>query len=613
MHPVAVTDARQAGCPVCGLTIGSQRTCPECGWELRTEPRPGPLSPRLRAEFDQQFRRACRAWDSGIAARVSAKPETYSPQIRYGPPDQEEWSRARRNAARLTKKAQDEESLRAMLIKTLCAIDYEDTFIVEIDPRGITVTRAHVDQLGFARLHREQKTRPWTSLLPVLAADARQRDFQLAGGLAGLDRALLWDRLEREVPRISGGQLVVVCKPAGWPVLERAGELACRERAQATLAQMSAAKSLAARGGLLSRLANETLLRGRAAVVAVADPATKEVRLETRPLFPPGGRLHAEAELSLCRAPGDQGRTALAVVVGEGAAAQAGRGAGRPPLSLWSLPPQPGRTYRVRAALDEQLQARFTEPAGVVPCPEPWPTVLGKIPRKLGVALGPVDLICALELSGRPPTVSRRQRLIRELLDLVRAEYPQEMLRVATLGYVEHFRGGEERRNVVRGSTAFASADQALEILADLRAEEISYPECAAPLEDALQRAVRLLSGRHAQDQAAARLLVVAGRLPHPASQPPGKTLLPCPAGLNWQALLGTLTGRLGASCVVVADAIRPGRAGRGAEWQQLGQAAPPRELPAARARQVGEDLQVLVRPDERVPVPLATRNEVPG
>src|SRR5690606_22836677 len=86
--------------------------------------------------------------------------------------------------------------------------------------------------------------------------------------------------------------------------------------------------------------------------------------------------------------------------------------------------------------------------------------------------------------------------------------------------------------------------------------EERRYAGDAAPVEDMLHEAVRLL-----EKQAADRrriLLTLGGRPPHPV-RAAEDSVLPCPHGLDWRDLVRRLRTGLGTACTAVSD--RPPRA----------------------------------------------------
>lgn len=591
-------NATTASCPVCGLAAGTAAACPECDWTLRAPRLLGPVTAELRQAFDEGLGRAQRTFDTRVAALISADKRDIT-QIRGGPPNRAEWAAARDAAAHIKMGALPERTLRGVIADTLRGLDAgadSSCAIAEIDSGGITVTQVGLDRFGSPQLHREHGTVAWTDILPVLSEDADERRFQLAGGISGLDHAWLWRTLCQMVQRLTEDCTLVICRPAGWLIVERAAKMARERRPTVMIVRAVAPEDGTAPGTLLDSMAAEgPLLRGYGIVLAIADPPAGALRAEVRALFEPGDEAGQERVLSLRRAPGDRGDVALAIIVDNG------------PLQELLLPlsrvPQPRESaYRIRAVLDGPGRVRFIEPAGVVADPRPWPEVRAGLPHRVDVLLGPIDLVCAVELSGTREQVRKRRQLIRDLLEILETEYPEPgRLQVALVGCTDHmFEPGREKRKVAH-STPLGSVGHALATLGKAATGEIRHPD-AAPLEDLLHRAVELLSGSHGQDRAA-RLLLVAGRLPHPYPLG-GDNVHPCPHRYDWHAELRRLTGPCAASCVTVADSV-PLREARAAAWRELGQAGL-HQISATDARQVGEDLRVLVRHAQRIPIPLA-------
>jgi hypothetical protein len=568
----------------------------------------GPVTTRLRADFDLRLDAACRWFDARAAARVSADPGRIAPWIRGGPPDPAEWAAALSDAAAGAAGAVGEETACAALTAALGDLAAgTETVIVEVGPEGIAVTRAALDRLGTALLRSEPPVVPWSALLPVLSADEDERLFQLAGGIARLDRDLLDRYLDNAVlPGISlaetVGETTVICQPAGWRILEDAARHVVAGVAGATLVRVVGRPT--DRNGLVGSLrARKPLLRGYGVVVAAIAPATGAVTLGTRPLFKPGSVRGAESVLTLRRAPGDRDATTLAVAVAgdaRSAGETAGDGVNLDVVSLHEVPLPDEPVYRVRAVLDAPGRVRFTEPRGVTPLARTWSEVIAAIPRRVDLRTGPVDLVCALELAGDREQVSRRRDLVRDLLEQVADDYQEpEAVRVGLLGCTDHVFGpGEEKRRVVRRQPLGTPAD-ALLALANFRCDEVRYAD-AAPVEDLLHEAYRMLGGSQAEGRSAG-LLLVAGRRAHPRILGADK-VQPCPFGCDWRRLVHGLA-ESGVSVVTVAD-VMPGRAARKGFWADVGRAGL-HALPDTSAREVAADLGVIVRRGQRIGLPL--------
>jgi hypothetical protein len=173
------------------------------------------------------------------------------------------------------------------------------------------------------------------------------------------------------------------------------------------------------------------------------------------------------------------------------------------------------------------------------------------------------------------------------------------------IGCVDHlYEPGAESKAVVRG-TPLGLVGHAVSALAELRDDEIRYPE-AASLEDLLYEAHRMLA-RTRKAGRVGRLLLVADRRPHPpvltVSRSPGSPLVqPCPKRHDWRTLTRQLR-KAGVGTVAVADTLPPYGA-KGGFWAETG-ADGLYSLPDATAQAIGEDLGLLVKDEQRPGLPL--------
>jgi hypothetical protein len=613
---------RKPACPVCGRLAGTDYACAECDWTLRSARRLGPVTREMRADFDRKLAAARRQFDATAAALVSADPGRLARWIRGGTPSPGEWSAARLAAVKAASGARDEPAAIAALATALRPLaPGAGVTIVEIGQEGVVVTRVSLDKVGAPVMGAKDHVKTWPELIPVLAAAEDERYFQLAGGIAGIDRDMLEACLAgiaRLAPPqahggasgggISGGdagsgEVLVMCQPAGWRLLEDA--------AQSMLAGLGGARLLRITGlpasgnGLLASLPDRMpLLRGYGVVVAAIAPSTGAVTIEMRSLFRPGAVRGAVAELDLRRAPGDRDTATLAVAI-SGDASSTGtvvNGAGLDVLSLHSVPLPDQPAYRVRAVLEAPGRIRFIDPAGVTQLSRPWQDVLAALPDRVDVQDGPVDLVCALELAGPKSVVDRRRDLVRSLLRHLAEEYrgDEDRLRVGLLGCTDHvFAPGEERRRVVR-TKALGPLFEAVPALARFSGADIRY-QPAAPLEDMLHLADEMLAESRTAGRAA-RLLLVAGRRPHPRKL--GTDLVhPCPFRCDWRATARKL-GEARVPVVAVVDAM-PGRAARIEFWGQVAPAGV-RALDDASAPDIAADLGLTVRRGQQFGIPLA-------
>jgi hypothetical protein len=166
-----------------------------------------------------------------------------------------------------------------------------------------------------------------------------------------------------------------------------------------------------------------------------------------------------------------------------------------------------------------------------------------------------------------------------------------------------HYAPGREQEPVVQNS-GFLPAREAAAWLDAQPAHGVKNPD-AAPVEDLLEFAARLLADSPAAGRAT-RLLTVAGRRPHPRQHElySPDHLLPCPFRYSWRDSLRRLADEAQAHCVAVTDALEDPVTAP-ATWRHLG----PHGLHALTAttpRLLGEDLGLLVRPAQRVPIPLS-------
>ncbi len=476
--------------------------------------------------------------------------------------------------------------------------------VIDLGAGQVTVTTVRLDDAGSPQV-REAGGVAWASLLPMLAAAGPARQAQLAGGIDGLGDDRIGRLLRDRIPAPREGGLLVICRPAGWRVLEAAATaLAARPRARLLRLSGESSRPAAAELGVLA--AKAPLRHPYRLMIAAVDSRTGAVTLRSRPLFAAGAGPGTEATLTLRRMPGDGADMTLAIFTDTGRTRVA-EGAGAAPPMLYSMPAPAGLTVQLRAVLDGPGRVRIVEPPGATPHQGTWAQVRSRIPRRVSTAAAPVDLVCAIDLAGSRDTVRRRVGLVRGLVELLGAELPgPRRLRVGVVACTDHVfvsrRGAEYDR--VTSASQLGPATEALAWLGRAAGAEISYPLCA-PVEDLLDEALRLLRGS-TQLRRVPRLLTVAGRLPHPYPQR-GDERLPCPHGLVWEHLMGQLIRQAGVRCAVVADEL-PGGPMR-AQWGQLGPAGQ-RELPGVSARQLAEDLGLLAAQDQCIPLPLTDEPE---
>jgi len=587
---------------VCGRPADVQAQCPECGWVLRSPLRAGAVTAQLREEFTSRLRESQQALDARIVARISRDPGPYHNHIRGGAPDAVQWAVAQQEARLDAGDAADEETLRARLADLVDRLSQDTPVaVVEVNEAGVAVSRAGLDRFGTPSLD-QPPTRAWASLLPMLADTKEELYFQLAGGFSQLDRSAISDRLQGglidpphgELIDPPQGELLVICRPAGWQILEWAASLlAALPGAQ--FLRVAGLPGRAPAATVLASLTTEAPLReAYQLMVATVDDVSGKVATQARQIFAPGDVPGTKSRLSLRRPPGNTEDIALAIF----SAGTAGDGE---PLALYSVPSPPGIEFGLHAVLDGPGRVRVTAPPGAKVRAGTWAQVRSEIPDQVDLTAGPADLVCAVDLAGPVPTVRARLRLVRSLLERLTDEHAEAgRLRVSVLTCTDHnFERGRESRSVVRG-TPLSPAPEALAWFARQSVSKMTYLE-AAPIEDLLYEAAIKLAGARAAGRAA-RLLIVGSRRPHP--YPRGiDRVQECPYHYKWKQTLRQLVGPAGARCVAVADAA-PNDPTQAAMWRALGPAGL-RWLPDATAQLIGEDLALLARHTQRIPIPL--------
>jgi hypothetical protein len=549
----------EARCPVCGRPAGTWASCTECGWPLNTRLRAGAVTLAMRQEFETKLR---------LARKVQAE--------------------------------RDERALKAALGDVIAAARPDGAgAVIEVSPDRIEMVTAHLDDMESPQV-RDGWRMDWTTLLPTLPGGERDRHAQLVGGVAGLsdDRvaALMRDRL----PPVRGAGTLVVCRPAGGQVLETAADAIARAaRPPARLLRVAGTSDIPVRSLLTEAAATAPLRRPYYLLTAAVNAATGEVRLRPRQLFAAGDTPGTGAMLALRRMPGDMADTTLAIFAGNGRTDWSGTR----PVVMYQAPALPGPEPTLRAVLDGPGRVRIIEPPGVVPHPETWAQVRRRIPARVPTTASPVDLVCAIDLSGAMEAVLKRKDLVRALVELLADEYTDERhLRVAIVTCTDHVfgRGKGKEYDPVTSASELGSAADALEWLRTAEGVNIKDPLCA-PVEDLLHESLDLLSGSRRQGRRP-RLLTLAGRPPHPYPQRSDGTMA-CPLKFSWERIVAELDA-VGARYAIVADTLPAVRGAARADWNRLGPAGQ-HALSAATARPVAEDLGLLAGLSQRIPLPL--------
>ena len=556
----------EARCPVCGRAAGrpgAAVACAGCGWTLNTGPRAGAVTEDMRRDFDSGLRLARKA-------------------------------RAER----------DEEGLRAALRDVVAFVrpDHEAT-VIAVGLDGIGLVTVSLDAVEVPRVE-DGWHLDWADVLPRLPSDKRSRDERLIDGISGLDRApaaaLVLDRL----PLAHGDPTLVVCRPAGAQVLEAVAEAIAAARPAARLLRVPGLGYAPVRELAAGAAATDPLRRPYYLLTAHVDARTGEVRPVPRQLFAAGTVPGARVRLPLRRMPGDLADITLAVFAGNGR----GDWSRARPLALYQVPLPGEPDPEILAVLDGPGRVSVTRPPGAVSHPETWPQVFRRIPARVSATVRPpVDLVCAVDLSGAAEAVGQRKTLARDLIQLASREYPGRRLRVAVVTCTDHVfgqeRGGEYRR--ITDCCELGSAAQALEWLADAAGASI-WDRWCAPVEDLLKDAGALLAGSTEAGRRP-RLLTLAGRPPHPFPQgTTGKMV--CPLHINWKEVVSKLD-QTGVRRAVVVDALQSARSEERADWSRIGPAGQ-HPIATATVGQLADELGLLIPRAQRVPLPLTDDRE---
>lgn len=550
----------EARCPVCDRAVGPNvpgSTCGLCGWPWYLPLRAGSVTAGRRQDFE---------------TRLQA---------------------ARRDLGR--REEQDLDARLGDVIRHL--IPGAASTVIEISVVGVTTTTVRLDDSVSPRVS-DGGCASWTDLLPMLSRSDQARERELADG-EGLGDVAIVALLRDHLPPIPDGPVLVICAPASWRVLDEAAT-AFAGRPRAAVLRLFRAGAGAVRERLTELAARAPLRCAYQLMTATVDRQTGATALRPRELFPIGAEPGTEASLTMQRLPGDTADTTLAIFAFPG-------GVVRPaaaPFALYSvaLPAEP--VVKLRAVLDGPGRVRVVQPAGAEAHAGSWEQVRRQMPGRVRMAVAPVDLLCAIDLAGTMDAVRQRRALIRDLIRLLGMERRDGPgLRIGLVTCTDHLFGrrpGRSERAPVTRVLPLGSADKALDWLDKAPSAEVTY-QPAAPVEDLLHEALPLLAASRRGGRVPL-LVTVAGRRPHPHSQlSDGR--LPCPHGYMWQDLIRRLTHQVGARCAMVTDATPSGA--EAAEWRELGRAGQ-HTLADATARQLAEDLGLLLPPGDRIPIPLA-------
>jgi hypothetical protein len=548
-------------CPVCGRPARKHPSCAECGWVLHTRPLAGPVTPAMQREFDTQLSRARKAQAERDDRALAGALSEVITELRTG----------------------------------------RETAVIEVGPERIEMTYAYLDAAQSPQVRLEWKE-DWASLLPDLPSGQQSRQGWQSGGQPGPDDEQVAKLVRTRIPAVGGAGALVVCRPAGWRVLEAAASAVARAtRPPARVLPVAGPGGTPVRTLLAEAAASAPLRQGYYLLTATVNAANGDVRLGTRPLFAAGTKPGAGAQVPLRRMPGDLADTTLAVFAGDGVTDWMTA----LPLALFQVPVPADPQPRARIRLAGPGRVELATEAKAQPLAlATWAEVCRQVPRRVSTTASPVDLVCAVDLSGDFETVRLRKKLASDLIQLLDNEYQQPgQLRVAIVTCTDHVFGadrGAEFQPVTDTSRPVSAAD-ALWWLAAKEGVNPLDRHCA-PVEDLLDEACFLLK-HSAPNGRRPRLLTLAGRPPHPFPQRAGR-MVACPRRISWEQVVRDLdTAQV--RYAVVTDALPGSRDPDRGLWARLGPAGR-YALPAAAARQVAEGLGLLAAPNQHIPIPLS-------
>lgn len=506
--------------------------CVQCGWPMRRGHLFGGADPQANAEFEQKFSAARLGWEQRALLVAGFAPDTLPPELAafLGPARPTQPVPAAR-AADGIRGADLDEVLRRLVDGATRRLN-----VVECLPDRLTLTVAGLDANGVP-VAGEPAAWAWPDVVPELATDPQVRRFQLAGGLGGaaVDRAAFAAAVsDRLGPLLApdGADLVLVTAVGPWSLLERAVAVLAGTHEHAAVVRTADEGA----AGVAALLRRAPLAYDYELLVAADDPATGRPMLMTFPVFPAGTQVPAGAAASTTlELLGPPGATSVVLPM----YARRGPDAAHwPVLSVTRTAlPTRGEQLRVTFRLDgpgvltaERADGAEVAPAGTV---DPG-TVLAAHP-----AATPLDLLCLVELCGRPGTaaVEGRLRLVAELLNRVGR---RPGTRSGLIGYYDHVdrlaRMNPEYE--LLEVAELGDTDRTLNRLARWRPRE-PQRDLASALEEALAEAGRMLRqdvvGGAQRDGGQRTVLVVAGR---PPSEPTGLSPLRmpvCPHGVDWR------------------------------------------------------------------------------
>jgi hypothetical protein len=583
-------DGPESPCPVCCWPDYGLASCGQCGTELR----PG-LAADVTVPGGDQIGAACLRYDLLAAMRAASWTgerdyellARLSRLVRGGPPLAHELEQAEVEFDAWTGQPRGASALGlGFTLSRLVAGEIDAIEFVEIAPDAVSMQTLVTNELCVPVCSGTGASYPWPGLVP-LPADDDLRMLRLAGGVGGSEAddpaalAVAAERAIRQVVRLrlqdamaairaarpAGGldgapgwirarlDTVLVCRTAGWPLLEAAATVARSVLLPVAELTGRGAGTLADDVDAAARRA--PLRYGYDLMLAKVDRRTGEVKADPWPLFQPGTviRRHDRPTESayVMTPPAAADRLALPVVMRRGPDA-----ASWPAVGIATMPGSTPGTTQLQVRLHAPGQVSFHARPDVVSddaAAGSWPELLAQLPGSVPGEMA-IDLILLVELAGEPGVVARRVAMAADVVSRLDGAGTN----IAIAGYRDHFHSyvpnAVAGRNRLVVGCRLGPPDGARSLLArrDLwQAAEIG-DDYAAPLEDALHWIEH--EGCAWRRDARHLLVVLGNRPPHPGdvNDHANPKAAVCPYHHTWRDILG----RLRRDHVVTCFAVRP-------------------------------------------------------
>jgi hypothetical protein len=150
---------------------------------------------------------------------------------------------------------------------------------------------------------------------------------------------------------------MVICRPAGWAVLERTAGLLAAKSGETPLRAAAGPDPKPVLATLAELAAAAPLTRAYQLLLADVDGDSGAVRTHASQLFAPGDLPGAQAWLPLRRLPGDHATTALAIFAD---------GSTTEPMALYSAPLPATAAFQLQVSLLGPGHVRIHQPEAVI-------------------------------------------------------------------------------------------------------------------------------------------------------------------------------------------------------------------------------------------------------